>query len=58
MDSRTFFDKVAEMRRMQKEYFSKRDALVLKQCKELEKEIDNEIERVNKILNNKQQSLF
>ena len=58
MDSRTFFDKVAEMRKMQREYFSKRDSLVLKKCKELEREIDAEIERVNKVLNNKQQSLF
>ena len=58
MDSRTFFYKVVEMRSMQKAYFAKRDSLVLKKCKEIEKEIDAEIERVNKILNNKQQSLF
>lgn len=58
MDSRTFFDKVAEMRKMQKEYFSKRDSLVLKKCKEIEKEIDAEIERVNKVMNDKQMNLF
>lgn len=58
MNAKEFFDKVVEMRSMQKAYFSKRDSLVLKKCKELEKEIDAEIERVNKVMNDKQMNLF
>lgn len=58
MNAKEFFDKVVEMRSMQKAYFAKRDSLVLKKCKELEKEIDAEIERVNKVMDNKQMNLF
>lgn len=47
MNAKEFFDKVARMRRLQKEYFKKRDPYVLKQAKEIEKEIDAEIDRVN-----------
>lgn len=47
MNAKEFFDKVVEMRKLQKEYFKKRDAIVLKQAKEIEKEIDDEIARVS-----------
>lgn len=47
MNAKEFFDKVVEMRKLQKEYFKKRDAIVLKKAKEIEKEIDAEIDRVN-----------
>ena len=47
MNPREFFDKVALMRKMQKEYFKTRSSLDLRQAKTLEKEIDAEIERVN-----------
>lgn len=47
MNAKEFFDKVVEMRKLQKEYFRKRDAMVLKKAKEIEAEIDAEIQRVN-----------
>lgn len=47
MNAKQFFDKVVEMRKLQKEYFRKRDAMVLKKAKEAEAEIDAEIQRVN-----------
>lgn len=47
MNAKEFFDKVALMRKMQKEYFKTRSSLDLRQAKTLEKEIDAEIERVN-----------
>lgn len=47
MNAKKFFDKVVEMRKLQKEYFKKRDAIVLKKAKEIEREIDAEIDRVN-----------
>lgn len=50
MTPRQFFDKVSEMRRLQKEYFRTRDKGILAQSKMAEHEIDNEIERVNNIL--------
>lgn len=50
MDKREFFDKVSEMRDAQKEYFRTRSSASLKKSKDLEKEIDNEILRVRKIL--------
>ena len=60
MNSRLFFDKVALMRRLQKEYFKTRSKTVLEQCKVVEKEVDIEINRVNAIMGNLQneQSLF
>lgn len=60
MNSRVFFDKVALMRQLQKEYFKTRSKSVLEQCKVLEKEVDVEIKRVNAIIGNLQneQSLF
>lgn len=50
MKSRDFFDLVSEMRSTQKEYFKTRDKDVLNKSKDLERRVDNEIERVNKIL--------
>lgn len=60
MNSRDFFDKVALMRQLQKEYFKTRSKTVLEQCKVVEKEVDVEIKRVNAIIGNLQneQSLF
>ena len=51
MNAREFFEKVAAMRAKQKEYFATRSKEVLVESKQLEREIDNEIERVSKILN-------
>ena len=47
MKPREFYDKVVQMRRMQKEYFKNR---ALQKSKQLEKEIDDEITRVEGIL--------
>lgn len=60
MNSRVFFDKVALMRQLQKEYFKTRSKTVLEQCKVIEKEVDVEIKRVNAILGNQpiEKSLF
>lgn len=48
MEHRVFFDKVSLMRMKQKEYFKTRSKAALEASKALEREIDNEIERVNK----------
>lgn len=50
MTPKQFFDKVSYMRKLQKEYFQTRSSAVLRQCKQVEKEIDDEIERANKIV--------
>ena len=50
MDSREFFDKVALMRQLQQEYFRTRSRSVLTNCKNIEREIDAEIKRVNAIM--------
>lgn len=50
MEHRVFFDKVSLMRMKQKEYFKTRNKAALEVSKALEREIDNEIERVNKII--------
>lgn len=54
MTPRQFFDKVVEMREAQKEYFDTRDREVLTKAKNLEKEIDAEIHRVQLILKSKE----
>lgn len=46
MNAKQFFEKVVLMRRFQKEYFKTRSPFVLEKSKAIEKEIDNEIERV------------
>lgn len=50
MDKKQFFDKVSYMRKLQKEYFKTRSSAILRQCKQVEKEIDDEIARANKIV--------
>lgn len=50
MNARTFFEKVARMRQLQKVFFATRDRDILAQSKLAEKEIDNEIARVRSIL--------
>ncbi len=54
MDAKQFFQKVTKMREMQKLYFKTRHGSYLTKSKALEKEIDKEIERVNKVKNRKQ----
>lgn len=62
MDAKTFFTKVALMRKAQKEYFKTRSSSALRNSKALETEIDKEIERVNNIISTqdkpKQTTLF
>lgn len=55
MKPRAFFDKVSEMMEAQKEYFKTRSSAALNRSKALEKEIDDEIARVNAILNKRPQ---
>lgn len=50
MTARDFFEKVAEMRRAQRDYFKTRDKDTLIRSKTLEKEVDDEIKRVNEII--------
>lgn len=50
MKPKEFYDKVVQMRRMQKEYFKTRSSMALQRSKQLEKEIDDEITRVEGIL--------
>ncbi len=60
MTHREFYDKVKAMRTAQRNYFRTRLDCYLKESKELERQIDNEIERVEEKLNPKpiQQTLF
>lgn len=50
MTPKEFFNKVCRMRKAQKEYFRTRSGRALSDSKRLEKEIDDEIERVNKVV--------
>lgn len=50
MDSRLFFDTVVKLREAQKWFFSSKSPIALKESKRLEREIDQEIARVQKIL--------
>lgn len=50
MNAREFFDKVAQMRSMQKEYFRTRSKTALQESKRLERDIDMEIARVEGIV--------
>jgi hypothetical protein len=56
MDSKKFFDLVSHMRDRQKEYFRSRNASSLKESKRLEREVDKEIDRVNKIISERNQT--
>ena len=58
MNSKDFFNKVALMRRLQKEYFKTRSKSILSECKAIEREVDTEIRRVNAILQTNEQNLF
>lgn len=53
MDAKVFFDLVVLMRTYQKEYFKTRDKEVLIKSKHYEKLVDQEIDRVKTILNEK-----
>lgn len=55
MTARDFFDLVARMRDKQKEYFRTRSGFVLKESKQLEKQVDEEIKRVKDIIRDKQE---
>ncbi len=55
MKPKDFFDKVVAMREAQKEYFRTRSSSSLDKSKALEREIDNEIGRVQNILNQRKQ---
>lgn len=54
MNPREFYDKVVQMRKAQKEYFKTRTSLSLIESKRLEKAVDDEIARVQKIINDRQ----
>lgn len=58
MTAQEFFEKVAEMRKAQKDYFKTRDVGALKTAKQLEREIDAEIKRIEEITDDKQLKLF
>lgn len=59
MNPREFFYKVVEMRKLQKEYFKSRSPFILEKSKNIEREIDAEIKRVQAIETAKhQRSLF
>ena len=53
MTAKEFFILVATLRYYQREYFATRSKEALAQAKELEKELDTEIARVNRILEQK-----
>lgn len=48
MTPKEFFNKVVEMRRCQKEYFKNKRQIDLRISKQIEREVDEEIERVQK----------
>ena len=50
MDAKTFFEKVKRMREAQKNYLKLRSPHYLNESKRLEKEIDDEIKRVDSII--------
>ncbi len=52
MTAREFFYLVANMRAAQKSYFETRQRNVFMACRKLENEVDAEIERVRRIVNN------
>lgn len=54
MEAKEFFDKVVLMREAQKKYFKMRTSLDLTAAKKLEKEIDDEISRVQTLMKPKQ----
>lgn len=55
MDAKSFFKLVAALRDKQKEYFRTRSQSALRESKALEKRVDDEISRVEQILNDKRE---
>lgn len=55
MTPKDFFDLVKSMRLQQKEYFKTRSNDVLRKSKALEKQVDDEIARVERVMNEKKQ---
>ena len=55
MDAESFFKLVAALRDKQKEYFRTRSQSALRESKALEKRVDDEIKRVEQILNDKRE---
>lgn len=53
MTARAFFDLVREMREAQRSYFLTRSRDLLEKSKALEREVDREIARVDKLLGEK-----
>lgn len=59
MNNKEFFDLVSKMRAKQKEYFKYRNKTLLNESKDLEKQVDDEISRVNDVLSKRREpSLF
>lgn len=56
MNARQFYEEVKKMRYLQKKYFLTRDHRALEASKKFEKRIDAEIERVERLLNEKAES--
>ena len=55
MNAKAFYKLVATMRDKQKEYFHTRSQSALRESKTLEKRVDDEINRVERILKEKQE---
>lgn len=53
MNANEFFDVVVKMREAQKNYFKTKRSDYLSQSKQLEKQIDDEIKRVNEVIQKK-----
>jgi tripartite-type tricarboxylate transporter receptor subunit TctC len=54
MSPKEFFDKVVEMREAQKKFFRMHASTELQRSKQLEKQIDEEIQRVQELMKPKQ----
>lgn len=50
MNAKEFFEKVAAMRYHQKRYFQTKSKDALEMSKKIERQIDDEIDRVNRVL--------
>ena len=49
MTAKEFFDLVSQMRQAQREFFKTHNTTALQQSKDLEKLVDKEIDRVNRL---------
>ena len=54
MNAEQFFRLTERMRAKHKEYFSTRSQAALRESKQLERQVDEEIQRVNKVLQERQ----